>query len=116
LRYWTEAPDMDNADRLYADLYQRYVGLPMPGRYWQTHHVVALHDVYAPSYLLAKVRSAELRRLLADRYGERWWRRAEAGAFLRQELMAPGRAICLDAFSRLDPRPYLSAFGLALSG
>ncbi len=112
LRYWTEDPDMDAADHLYADLYRRYVGLPMPGRYWQTHHVLALHDVYAPSYLLAKVRMVELRRLLQERFGPRWWRQAGAGRFLREEMMAPGRALPLEAFSRLDAAPYLSALGL----
>jgi len=112
LRYWTEQPDMDAADALYADLYRTYVGMGMPGRYWQTHHVVALYDVYAPSYLLAKVRTAELRRVLEERFSERWWRNAEAGAYLREELMGPGRRIAVDAFSRLDPRPYLSSLDL----
>ncbi|MBI3975082.1 MAG: hypothetical protein HY334_01700 [Armatimonadetes bacterium] len=112
LRYWTEHPDMDAADALYADLYARYVGLEMPGRYWQTHHVVALYDVYAPSYLLAKVRTAELRRLLEERFTERWWRNPAAGAYLREELMGPGRGIPVDTFSRLDPRPSLVSLGL----
>jgi hypothetical protein len=112
LRYWTEHPDMYAADALYANLYRTYVGLDMPGRYWQTHHVVALSDVYAPSYLLAKVRSVELRRLLEERFTERWWRNPEAGTYLRDELMGPGRRIALEGFSRLDPRPYLSSLGL----
>jgi len=113
VRYWTEDPDMEAADQLYADLYRRYVGLPMPGRYWQTHHVLALHDVYAPSYLLAKVRMVELRRLLVERFGPRWWRHAGAGRFLREEMMAPGRALPVEAFSRLDAAPYLSSLGLS---
>jgi hypothetical protein len=50
---------------------------------------------------------------LEERFGDRWWRSAAAGAFLREALMGPGRAIPLDAFSRLDPGPYLSALGLA---
>ncbi len=112
LRYWTEHPDMDAADALYADLYRRYVGPEMPGRYWQTHHVVALHDVYAPSYLLAKVRMVELRRVLEERFGVRWWRNPEAGRFLREALMGPGRSIPLETFSRLDPGPYLNSLGL----
>jgi len=116
LRYWTEHPSMDAADRLYGDLYRRYVGLAMPGRYWQTHHVVALHDVYAPSYLLAKVRMVELRRGLEERFGERWWRNPEAGRFLREALMGPGRSIPLETFSRLDPGPYLNSLGLSTAG
>src|SRR3990170_4723988 len=116
LRYWTEHPGMDAADRLYAGLYRRYVGLAMPGRYWQTHHVVALHDVYAPSYLLAKVRMVELRRVLEERFGERWWRNPEAGRFLREALMGPGRSIALETFSRLDPGPYLNSLDLSTAG
>ncbi len=113
LRYWRDVPDMDAADRLYADLYRRYVGLPMPGRYWQTHHVLAMHDVYAPSYLLAKVRMVELRRVLQERFSPRWWRHAGAGRFLREEMMAPGRALPLEVFSRLDAAPYLRGLGLS---
>ncbi len=104
---------MEAADDLYASLYRQYVGLEMPGRYWQTHHVLGQTDVYAPSYLLAQVRAAELGRVLVDRFSERWWRRPEAGAFLREELMGPGRAIDLGAFSRLDPEPYLTSLGLS---
>lgn len=112
LRYWTEHPAMDAADSLYAELYRTYIGMEMPGRYWQTHHVVALYDVYAPSYLLAKVRAAELRQILESRFTDRWWRNPQAGAYLREELMGPGRRIRLEAFSLLDPRPYLSSLGL----
>ncbi|MDR7585022.1 MAG: M3 family metallopeptidase [Armatimonadota bacterium] len=113
LRYWTEQPDMDGADALYAALYRELVGLPMPGRYWQTHHVVALYDVYAPSYLIARVRTEELWAELVARFGPTWWREAAAGAFLREALMGPGRAVRLDAFSRLDPTPYLRSLELA---
>ena len=112
LRYWTEHPEIDAADDLYAALYHRYVGLPMPGRYWQTHHVVGLYDVYAPSYLLAKVRMTELRRVLEERFTLRWWHRPETGAYLREQLMGPGRGIPLEEFSRLAARPYLASLGL----
>ncbi len=55
-------------------------------------------------------------RVLVDRFSERWWRRPEAGVFLREELMGPGQAIDLSAFSRLDPEPYLTSLGLSAVG
>lgn len=99
--------DMDAADEAYADLTERYMGVRYPGRYWQTHHVLSLSDVYAPSYLLANVRKIELIRVLQQRFGRAWWRDPEAGAFLREQGMEPGASIDLDAFSTLDVDAYL---------
>lgn len=109
VRFWEERmwEDFDAADRAYEELTERYMGVRVPGRYWQTHHILSLSDVYAPSYLLANVRKAELQRVLRKRFGDAWWRDPESGAFLRQETMEPGASIDLDAFSRLDLDAYL---------
>lgn len=109
IRFWTEQLDMAEADRIYAELYERHVGLAMPGGYWQLHHVLGVHDVYAPSYLLGRVRAGELRTEVADRFSERWWSVEGAGDYLRA-LMRRGRRIPLEGFSSLDPEPYLACF------
>ena len=109
VRFWTEGlwRDFAAADRAYEDLTQRYMGVRVPGVYWQTHHVLSMSDVYAPSYLLANVRKSELVQRLRERFGHAWWRSPEAGAFLKRECMGPGASIDLAAFSRLDLDAYL---------
>jgi oligoendopeptidase F len=107
IRYWEKGLTMTEADREYERLYTQYTDLPMPGIYWQTHHIVGMYVLYAPSYLMANIRKSELLQRLRDRFGDAWWRSSEAGRYLREELMGPGAAIDLNAFSRLDPEPYL---------
>ncbi|HVL49823.1 MAG TPA: hypothetical protein VM889_14805 [Candidatus Thermoplasmatota archaeon] len=109
IHFWEDdlVDDLDAADRLYADLTELYMGVRVPGKYWQTHHILSMNDMYAPSYLLANIRKSELRAVLERQYGRRWWREPEAGDFLRDRAMGPGGAIDLAGFSSLDPEAYL---------
>lgn len=109
VRFWEERlhEDFRAADEAYADLTERYMGVRYPGVYWQTHHILSMSDVYAPSYLLANVRKSELVRAMQARFGRRWWREPAAGGFLRAQAMEPGASIDLDAFSTLDVDAYL---------
>lgn len=109
LRFWTERmwEDFPRADEAYADLTERYMGVRVPGIYWQTHHVMGMSDVYAPSYLLANIRKSELIRHMQTRFGRAWWRDEAAGAFLKRECMEPGASIDLPSFSRLDADAYV---------
>lgn len=112
IRFWSEGLRVADADGVYADLAEACMGLPLPGRYWRTHHVVSLFDVYAPSYLLAKIRVEELKGRLRAEFGERWWASREAGAYVRDRLMAPGASMALGEFSRLDPAAYWRFVGI----
>ncbi|HWG90389.1 MAG TPA: M3 family metallopeptidase [Candidatus Thermoplasmatota archaeon] len=107
VRFWSEKLTMDDADEAYEELTEKYMGVRYPGRYWQTHHILSMSTVYAPSYLLANIRKSEMIALLTRRFGRAWWRSPEAGAWIRDEAMGPGGALDLAAFSRLDPEPYL---------
>lgn len=106
IRYWEENLSMEQADRIYGELAQKYMGLPLPGIYWQTHHVASMYDMYTPSYLLAQIRMEELRLKLARDFGELWFKEKKAGEYLKRELIGPGGAIDLDSFSRLDEGPF----------
>lgn len=112
VRFWEDGLTAAAADAVYAALYADLVGHTISGRYWQTHHVTGMYDIYAPSYLLAKIRMEELKVRLRSEFGEAWWRNVKTGAYLRETLMGPGRAIDLAAFSRLDEAPYLRSIGL----
>lgn len=99
--------DFAKADEEYARLTERYMGVRVPGVYWQTHHVLSMSDIYAPSYLLANIRKSELIATLQRHYGRRWWRDPEAGRYLREKAMGPGASIDLKAFSTLDADAYV---------
>ncbi len=109
IHFWEDAlyEDLAAADETYAQWTERFMGFALPGIYWQTHHVMSMSDIYAPSYLLAHIRKSELIAHLQSRFGAAWWRAPEAGQYLRDELMGPGASIPLDTFSRLDPAPYV---------
>ena len=107
IRFWEERLTMSEADQLYEELTQKYMGIRYPGTYWQTHHVVSMNDLYAPSYLLAEIRKSELLGSLRGRFGDDWWKKKQAGSFLREEFLSPGASIDLGSFSCLDPEPYL---------
>lgn len=109
IRFWAQGlhEDFAAADRLYEDLTEQYMGVRYPGVYWQTHHVLSTADMYAPSYLLANVRRAELVRVLRKRFGDAWWREPAAGEWLRTECMGPGASLDLASFSRLDVGAYV---------
>ena len=109
IRFWKDGlqDDFAKADRAYGELYQRYVGVPMPGIYWQTHHVLSMSDMYAPSYILANIRKSEMISRLQREFGRAWWREPRAGAWLRDEAMGPGASIDLASFSKLDADAYV---------
>jgi hypothetical protein len=106
VRFWQDHLTMDRADALYADLAQQFMGLPLPGIYWQTHHVASMYDMYTPSYLLAQIRMEELRKKLEQQYGNRWWKDLQVSDTLRKYYIAPGAAIRLEDFSQLDEGPF----------
>jgi len=106
VRFWQDHLTMDQADSLYAKLAQQFMGLSLPGIYWQTHHVASMYDMYTPSYLLAQIRMEELRKKLEQEYGIRWWQDRQVGDTLRKQYIAPGAAIQLEDFSQLDEDPF----------
>jgi len=106
LRYWHDSLDMDEANSLYSDLTEQYMGIRYPGKYWQLHHVMPDYFLYSPSYLIAAVRAFELSKSLRSKFGERYWKDKRAGAYVFS-LLQVGQAIEFDGFSRLDTSAYI---------
>lgn len=106
IKFWEERLTMEQADQVYGEYALQYMGLPLPGIYWETHHVASMFDMYTPSYLLAQIRMEELVRKMEENFGSNWWQNKDSGAFLR-EHMAPGGALNLEGFSSLDEGPFL---------
>lgn len=104
--FWRKDLSMEQASDLYARLLKEYIGLETPGEYWMLHHILPEAIMYVPSYMLAAVRAAELERHLQGRFGDEWWRQAEAGKLL-QDIMTPGASIKLSKFSKMDVNVFM---------
>ncbi|TLX68119.1 MAG: hypothetical protein E6L03_04715 [Thaumarchaeota archaeon] len=104
--FWNKKLSMYEASRLYEKLIKRYMGLEVPGEYWMLHHILPESIMYVPSYMLAAIRAVELERYLNDRFGEKWWKEANAGKKIR-EIMSKGEKVNLKEFSKLDQNIYM---------
>jgi hypothetical protein len=108
LRYWKERLSMDQANSLYSDLTEKYIGIRYPGKYWQLHHVMPEYFLYSPSYMIASVRAFELANLLRSRYGDRYWNEKKAGRDVYEQLSVGG-GINVDSFSKLDAASFANS-------
>lgn len=105
--FWKENLSIQQANERYSDLTERFMKIKYPGEYWQTHHILSQQDVYAPSYLLAAVRAFEVGKYLEKKFGQDWWNNAQAGAWIRSDLMAPGASVDFSFCSPLDEKAYI---------
>jgi oligoendopeptidase F len=101
LQYWKENLSVDETCTVYSGLIEEYTSFKIPGEYWLLHHILPEDIMYVPSYLLAAVRAAELKKYMMNRFGDHWWREKDSGQALR-EIMKPGGSIDLSIFSQLD--------------
>ncbi|MDQ4073476.1 MAG: hypothetical protein M3162_04130 [Thermoproteota archaeon] len=106
MKYWREKISIDETNRVYSQMFKKHMGIDMPGEYWMLHHILPESIMYVPSYLLAAIRAAELEKKIEERFGVEWWRREEAGSFLK-EIMEKGGKINLSEFSKLDSKVFL---------
>jgi len=108
LKFWKYNYTLDEANNEYEALTEKYMGIRIPGRYWQLHHVMSEYDLYSPSYLIAAVRVGELVNKLVNEYGTDWWQNKEAGEFIKE--LASQRADIDLSWSKLEPKYYISYF------
>jgi hypothetical protein len=106
IEFWEENLSMEEANERYERYTEEFMGMRLPGRYWQLHHVMPDYDLYSPSYMIAAVRAAELDRKLENLFGASWWTDKRAGNYVRT-VAKDGASIQLSRFSKLDTRPYL---------
>jgi len=106
IEFWEEDLSMEQANEKYERYTEEFMGMRLPGKYWQLHHVMPDFDLYSPSYMIAAVRAAELERRLEGLFGADWWTEKRAGNYIRS-VASEGASIKLSRFSRLDTRPYL---------
>ncbi len=108
IEFLEENLSMEKADERYESYTEDFMGLRLPGKYWQLHHVMPDYDLYAPSYIVAAVRAAELERKLESLFGPDWWLDRRAGNYIRS-MAKDGASIRLSRFSKLDARPYVKS-------
>jgi hypothetical protein len=106
IEFWEENLSMEQANDRYERCTDEFMGIRLPGKYWQLHHVMPDFDLYSPSYMVAAVRAAELDRKLESLFGANWWTDKRAGNYIRA-LARDGASIKLSRFSKLDTGTYL---------
>jgi hypothetical protein len=106
IEFWEENLSMEQANDRYERYTEQFMGMRLPGKYWQLHHVMPDFDLYSPSYIVAAVRAAELDRKLENLFGANWWTDKRAGNYIHT-VAKDGASIKLSRFSKLDTRPYL---------
>jgi len=104
LHFWKFNYTMEEADKEYERLTEKFMGIKIPGKYWQLHHIMSDSVLYAPSYLIAAVRVGEFINYLEKTYGSEWWINKEAGEYIYN--LARQRADVSFPFSKLDPTYY----------
>ena len=106
IEFGEENLSMEQANERYEQYTQEFMGIRVPGEYWQLHHIMPDFDLYSPSYMVAAVRAAELDRKLESLFGMNWWTDKRAGNYIRS-VARDGASVKLSSFSKLDTRPYL---------
>ncbi len=106
MKFWADNLSIEETNKKYSQMMNKYTGIDMPGQYWMLHHIMPESIMYVPSYLLAAVRAAELERKIEEKFGQNWWELKEAGAYLKT-VMKEGADINLCEFSKLDSQVFL---------
>ncbi len=89
MEFWKNNYSIEQAAKRWQELTRRFF-IETPGNYWILHHVMPNYDMYSPSYVIAAVRVATIRERLTKDYGETWWRKIEAGKFIKQIAQTRG--------------------------
>jgi hypothetical protein len=104
MEFWKKRYSVEQAANRWQELTKRFF-VETPGYYWILHHVMPNYDLYSPSYIIASVRVAALKEKLAEDFGETWWRKPEAGRFIKQLAQTRGEFDVKEW--KLDPETYL---------
>ncbi len=110
MEFWKNKYTIEKGSKRWQELTKRFF-VETPGNYWILHHVMPNYDLYSPSYVIAAVRVATLRKNLGEKYGETWWRDRKAGEYIRQLAQKRGefniKAWKLDSGTYLDEQKSL---------
>ncbi len=82
LSFWRDGLSYEEASQYWQELTRKFF-IETPGDYWLLHHIMSDYDIYAPSYLVAAIRVASLKKHLRTEYGERWWHSSDAGRYIQ---------------------------------
>lgn len=104
IEFWKNNYTIEQAADRWQTLTKRFF-VETPGSYWILHHVMPNYDMYSPSYVMAAVRVATIEERLSQDYSETWWKKPEAGEFIKQLAKTRGE-FNIKAW-RLDPNLYL---------
>ncbi|RLE53978.1 MAG: hypothetical protein DRJ26_02485 [Candidatus Methanomethylicota archaeon] len=104
IEFWKYNYTAEKAAERYQELTKKFF-IEVPGEYWLLHHIMPSYDIYSPSYVVAAVRMAAIRKKLKEEFGEAWWRSKEAAEMIKEMAAARGE-FDVKAW-KLDPKIYL---------
>ncbi len=104
MEFWRNQYTVEQAARRWQELTKRFF-IEVPGYYWVLHHIMPNYDMYSPSYVIAAVRVEAIRKRLAEEFGDKWWKKREAGVFIRKLAETRGE-FSIKAW-RLSPDDFL---------
>ena len=89
IEFWKYHYDAIKAAERWQELSKKFF-IEVPGNYWLLHHIMPSYDLYSPSYMIAAVRVAVIKRRLREEFGEKWWRNSEAAKLIKKLAEARG--------------------------
>jgi len=89
LEFWRYNYSAERAAERWQELTEKFF-IKVPGDYWLLHHIMPSYDLYSPSYMIAAVRVAVIKRRLKEEFGEKWWRSSEAAKLIKRLAEARG--------------------------
>ncbi len=89
MEFWKKNYTIEQATKRWQTLTNRFF-VETPGSYWILHHIMPNYDMYSPSYVIAAVRVATIKERLSQDYSETWWKKPEAGEFIKQLAQTRG--------------------------
>lgn len=103
---WEKKVPFEKWDALYAKHYKECMGVEMPGRYWQLHHILPESMMYVPSYLLAEINAFNVAKEARDDFGRDWWQEKASGIYIKG-LMKDGADSPIGTFEKIDATDFI---------
>lgn len=103
IAFWEKNLSFREADEYYAKQIKECMGLDVPGRYWQLHHILPEDLVYVPGYLLAMIKAEEIERNMVKRYGYEWWSNRKSSEYITR-IIEKGTDSEVNNFNDVNPR------------
>jgi len=103
VEYWEKKLPFEAQDELYAKHFKECMGLDIPGKYWQLHHILPESLMYVPAYLLAMIKAQEIEDDMIERYGQEWWDNPKSHEYMLN-IIESGTDSPINDYTKVNPK------------